>query len=59
MNLKKNWLMSISLNGTQSLPMLPHIGISAKHLSEVIKEETGNTALQIIHERLLLESQYL
>lgn len=36
-----------------------HIGISAKHLSEVIKEETGNTALQIIHERLLLESQYL
>jgi AraC family transcriptional activator of pobA len=36
-----------------------HLGISAKHLTEVIKEETGNTALQIIHERLLLESQYL
>jgi len=36
-----------------------HLGISAKHLTEVIKEETGSTALQIIHERLLLESQYL
>ncbi|MFZ4927966.1 helix-turn-helix domain-containing protein [Chryseobacterium sp. Mn2064] len=36
-----------------------HLGISAKHLTEVIKEETGNTALQIIHERILLESQYL
>lgn len=36
-----------------------HLGISAKHLTEVIKEETGRTALQIIHERLLLESQYL
>ncbi|MEJ5102323.1 helix-turn-helix domain-containing protein [Chryseobacterium sp. MYb328] len=35
------------------------LGISAKHLTEVIKTETGNTALQIIHERLLLESQYL
>ncbi|MGU3377068.1 helix-turn-helix domain-containing protein [Chryseobacterium sp. M5A1_1a] len=35
------------------------LGISAKHLTEVVKEETGNSALQIIHERLLLESQYL
>lgn len=35
------------------------LGISAKHLTEVIKIETGNTALQMIHERLLLESQYL
>lgn len=35
------------------------LGITAKHLSEVIKEETGHTALQIIHERILLESQYL
>jgi AraC family transcriptional activator of pobA len=35
------------------------LGISAKHLIEVVKEETGLTALQIIHERLLLESQYL
>lgn len=36
-----------------------HLGISAKHLTEVVKEETGSTALQIIHEKLLLESQYL
>ncbi|MFD2555481.1 AraC family transcriptional regulator [Sphingobacterium tabacisoli] len=36
-----------------------HFGISAKHLTEVVKAETGHTALQIIHERLLLESQYL
>ncbi|MCS4226948.1 AraC family transcriptional regulator [Sphingobacterium sp. BIGb0165] len=35
------------------------LNISAKHLTEVVKEETGHTALQIIHERLLLESQYL
>lgn len=35
------------------------LGISAKHLTEVIKEETGHTALQVIHERLLLESRYL
>lgn len=35
------------------------LGISAKHLTEVVKEETGNTALQIIHERLMLESRYL
>lgn len=33
--------------------------VSAKHLTEVVKEETGHTALQLIHERLLLESQYL
>jgi len=36
-----------------------HLGISAKHLTEVVKEETGYTALQIIHGRILLESQYL
>lgn len=35
------------------------LNISAKHLTEIIKEETGYTALQIIHERILLESQYL
>jgi len=35
------------------------LNVSAKHLTEVVKEETGHTALQIIHERLLLESQYL
>lgn len=35
-----------------------HLNISAKHLTEVVKEETGHTALQLIHERLLLESQY-
>ncbi|MDH5827121.1 helix-turn-helix domain-containing protein [Sphingobacterium faecium] len=35
------------------------LGITAKHLTEVIKIETGQTALQILHERLLLESQYL
>lgn len=35
------------------------LGVSAKHLTEVVKEETGSTALQIIHERVLLESQYL
>lgn len=36
-----------------------HLSISAKHLTEVVKEETGYTALQLIHDRLLLESQYL
>lgn len=36
-----------------------HLGITAKHLTEVVKEETGFTALQVIHERLLRESQYL
>lgn len=35
------------------------LGVSAKHLTEVVKEETGYTALQIIHERILLESQFL
>lgn len=35
------------------------LGVSAKHLTEVVKEETGFTALQMIHERRLLESQYL
>ncbi|MDN3694758.1 AraC family transcriptional regulator [Chryseobacterium tructae] len=35
------------------------LGISAKHLTEVVRIETGSTALRIIHERLLLESQYL
>ncbi|MCA4806862.1 helix-turn-helix domain-containing protein [Myroides odoratimimus] len=35
------------------------MGITPKHLTEVIKEETGMTALQLIHERLLLEAQYL
>lgn len=35
------------------------MGITPKHLTEVIKEETGMTALQVIHERLLLEAQYL
>jgi len=35
------------------------LGITAKHLTEVIKTETGQTALQILHDRLLLESQYL
>ncbi|WP_353162397.1 helix-turn-helix domain-containing protein [Myroides odoratus] len=35
------------------------LNVSAKHLTEVVKEETGHTALQIIHERILLESQFL
>lgn len=35
------------------------LGITAKHLTEVVKEETGQTALQVLHERLLRESQYL
>lgn len=34
------------------------LGVTAKHLSETVKEETGKTALEIIHERLLLEMQY-
>ncbi len=33
--------------------------ISAKHLSELVKNETGHTALSIIHQRLLQESLYL
>lgn len=35
------------------------LGITAKHLTEVVKEETGQTALQLLHERLLRESQYV
>lgn len=35
------------------------LGITAKHLTEVVKKETNRTALQILHERLLLEAQYL
>jgi AraC-like DNA-binding protein len=35
------------------------LGITAKHLSETVKEETGCTALDIIHKRLILEAQYL
>lgn len=33
--------------------------VSAKHLSELVKNETGHTALSIIHQRLLQESLYL
>jgi AraC-like DNA-binding protein len=33
--------------------------VSAKHLSEQIKQETGENALTIIHKRLFLEAQYL
>ncbi|WP_051360009.1 helix-turn-helix domain-containing protein [Adhaeribacter aquaticus] len=33
--------------------------ISAKHLSESVKKETGESALEIIHRRLLREAQYL
>lgn len=35
------------------------IGVTAKHLTEVVKEETGQTALHIIHERIILEAKYL
>ena len=34
------------------------LGVTAKHLSETVKEETGKTALELIHNRLLLEMQY-
>ncbi|WP_162276932.1 helix-turn-helix domain-containing protein [Mucilaginibacter pedocola] len=34
-------------------------GISPKYLLEAVKNETGQTALQIIHNRLYLEAQYL
>ncbi|UCJ08568.1 AraC family transcriptional regulator [Chitinophaga pendula] len=33
--------------------------VSAKHLSETIKQETGDTALTHIHQRILLEAQFL
>jgi AraC-like DNA-binding protein len=33
--------------------------VSAKHLSEQVKQETGENALTIIHKRLFLEAQYL
>ncbi|PRY06399.1 AraC-like DNA-binding protein [Pontibacter ummariensis] len=35
------------------------LNISAKHLSESVKRETGESALEIIHRRLLREAQYL
>lgn len=33
--------------------------ISAKYLTEIVKSETGQSALHIIHNRLYLEAQYL
>ncbi|MVT10590.1 AraC family transcriptional regulator [Chitinophaga tropicalis] len=33
--------------------------ITAKHLSEIVKQETGRNALQIIHNRLYLEAKLL
>ncbi|MCC9169092.1 helix-turn-helix domain-containing protein [Pontibacter harenae] len=35
------------------------MNISAKHLSESVKKETGESALEIIHRRVLREAQYL
>ncbi|WP_162055366.1 helix-turn-helix domain-containing protein [Pontibacter pamirensis] len=35
------------------------LNISAKHLGESVKRETGESALEIIHRRLLREAQYL
>lgn len=35
------------------------LNVSAKHLSELVRNETGQTALSIIHQRLFLEAQYL
>ncbi|MDR0229087.1 MAG: AraC family transcriptional regulator [Flavobacteriaceae bacterium] len=35
------------------------MGLTAKHLSEVVRKQTGQTALQLIHERIVLEAQYL
>ncbi len=33
--------------------------VTAKHLSEQVKHETGETALSLIHKRIYLEAQYL
>jgi AraC family transcriptional regulator, transcriptional activator of pobA len=33
--------------------------ISAKHLSEIVKQETGKNALQVIHSRIYLEAKLL
>lgn len=33
--------------------------VSSKYLTEVVKSETGQNALQVIHNRLFLEAQYL
>lgn len=35
------------------------LNVSAKHLSELVRNETGQTALSVIHQRLFLEAQYL
>ncbi|MFL9483939.1 AraC family transcriptional regulator [Chitinophagaceae bacterium LWZ2-11] len=35
------------------------LNVSAKHLSEVVKQETGSTALHIIHRRLYREAKHL
>jgi len=35
------------------------MSVSAKHLTEIVKNETGQNALHIIHNRLFLEAQYL
>jgi AraC family transcriptional activator of pobA len=35
------------------------MAVSAKYLTEIVKSETGQNALHIIHNRLFLEAQYL
>lgn len=47
----------VSMHAVQQYAEMLHV--SAKHLSEQVKQETGENALMIIHKRLFLEAQYL
>ncbi|MCC9137552.1 helix-turn-helix domain-containing protein [Pontibacter silvestris] len=54
MLIEENFLTKRTVNEYADL-----LNISAKHLSESVKRETGESALEIIHRRLLREAQYL
>lgn len=47
----------LTMHAVQQYAEMMHV--SAKHLSEQVKQETGENALTIIHRRLFLEAQYL
>ncbi|GAB3530198.1 hypothetical protein GCM10027443_10460 [Pontibacter brevis] len=54
MLVEENFLIKRTVNEYADL-----LNISAKHLSESVKKESGESALEIIHRRLLREAQYL
>ena len=47
----------VAMHSVQQYAEMLHV--TAKHLSEQVKQETGENALMIIHKRIFLEAQYL